>query len=210
MVTKTRMRASLIYLILIIFMEQVCNALANKLQQGKELARPYHTAIMNMIPVHDPRETSQFEPINDLPVHRSTTTQIFYPATESKQFTREDAAKVFDDNLLSADERIPHPQMIEIQRDVNAGLSRRELAEKAELRNAATEAARRLRIDREEALEKKVLKVDTPRATIRIQPVKVEHAGVDGRGAKGVGWRYGNPFKDRIKGHVKIPTRAGV
>lgn len=35
------------------------------------------------------------EPINDLPVHRLTEPQIFYPVAESRQFTREDAGRVF-------------------------------------------------------------------------------------------------------------------
>lgn len=35
------------------------------------------------------------EPINDLPVHRLTDPQIFYPVSESRQFTREDAGRVF-------------------------------------------------------------------------------------------------------------------
>ena len=40
------------------------------------------------------------------------------------------------------------------------------------------------------------------------QNVSVDHAGKDGRGAKGVGWRYGFPHEDRKKGQVKIPTKV--
>ena len=38
--------------------------------------------------------------------------------------------------------------------------------------------------------------------------VSVEAVGRDGRGHKGVGWRYGFPHEDRKKGQVKIPTKV--
>jgi hypothetical protein len=40
------------------------------------------------------RQTAH-ESINDLPVHRLTDPQIFYPVSESRQFTRVDAGRVF-------------------------------------------------------------------------------------------------------------------
>ena len=42
-----------------------------------------------------PNPPTPHESINDLPVHRLTEPQIFYPVSESRQFTREDAGRVF-------------------------------------------------------------------------------------------------------------------
>src|ERR1700753_2474742 len=53
------------------------------------------------------------ESIDDLPVHPATTQQIFWPSSESREFTRIDAGKVFKPDLLPADLRIPHPQTVE-------------------------------------------------------------------------------------------------
>ncbi|RAH44392.1 mitochondrial 37S ribosomal protein mS45 [Aspergillus brunneoviolaceus CBS 621.78] len=68
-------------------------------EQGKSLALPYARAIHEMVPVthlreHDDRRKSH-ETINDLPVHRLTDPQIFYPVSESRQFNRIDAGRVF-------------------------------------------------------------------------------------------------------------------
>ena len=46
--------------------------------------------------IYDPnRQQIPHESINDLPVHRLTDQQIFYPVSESRQFTRVDAGRVF-------------------------------------------------------------------------------------------------------------------
>ncbi|PGH13521.1 hypothetical protein AJ80_06271 [Polytolypa hystricis UAMH7299] len=68
-------------------------------KEKKPLALPYARAVHQMIPttpfVKPPRFPSPHEPINDLPVHRLTDPQIFYPVSESRQFTRVDAGRVF-------------------------------------------------------------------------------------------------------------------
>ncbi|KAL1971049.1 hypothetical protein VTN77DRAFT_2883 [Rasamsonia byssochlamydoides] len=68
-------------------------------KQGKPLALPYARAIHEMIPttpLAGPGERQvAHESINDLPVHRLTDPQIFYPVSESRQFTRVDAGRVF-------------------------------------------------------------------------------------------------------------------
>lgn len=47
-------------------------------------------------PLAEPGERqATHESINDLPVHRLTEPQIFYPVSESRQFTRVDAGRVF-------------------------------------------------------------------------------------------------------------------
>src|SRR5436190_3404014 len=45
--------------------------------------------------IKPPRAPIPHESINDLPVHRLTEPQIFYPVSESRQFTRVDAGRVF-------------------------------------------------------------------------------------------------------------------
>ncbi|KAE8354820.1 eukaryotic mitochondrial regulator protein-domain-containing protein [Aspergillus coremiiformis] len=70
-------------------------------QQGKSMALPYARAIHEMVPTtplyrnfRDNR-INPHESINDLPVHRLTDPQIFYPVSESCQFNRVDAGRVF-------------------------------------------------------------------------------------------------------------------
>ncbi|KAJ5146052.1 uncharacterized protein N7515_000616 [Penicillium bovifimosum] len=68
-------------------------------KQGKPLALPYARAIHEMVPttpLAEQGERQQFhEPINDLPAHPLTGTQIFYPVPESRSFTRVEAGRVF-------------------------------------------------------------------------------------------------------------------
>lgn len=51
----------------------------------------------------NPAYQRRHESINDLPVHRQTDPQIFYPVSESRPFTRTDAGRVF-----SGAPRLPH------------------------------------------------------------------------------------------------------
>ncbi len=67
-------------------------------------------------------------------------------------------------------------------------------------RKEKMEVARR----EKEARELKV--VEGRRWEFRFRDVSVEDAGKDGRGPRGVGWRYGMPHEDRKKGQIKIPT----
>ncbi|KAL4964906.1 mitochondrial 37S ribosomal protein mS45 [Aspergillus stella-maris] len=70
-------------------------------QEGKPLALPYARTIHEMVKTTPLYETTAeqrenaHESINDLPAHRLTDTQIFYPVSESRQFTRVDAGRVF-------------------------------------------------------------------------------------------------------------------
>lgn len=70
-------------------------------QQGKPLALPYARSVHEMIPTtplyEDARSQREkpHESINDLPAHRLTDAQIFYPVSESRHFTRSDAGRVF-------------------------------------------------------------------------------------------------------------------
>lgn len=68
-------------------------------EQNKPLALPYANAVHDMIPTTklatgDGTQHGH-ESINDLPVHSLTGPQIFYPVSESREFTRVDAGRVF-------------------------------------------------------------------------------------------------------------------
>ncbi|RDL41571.1 uncharacterized protein BP5553_01550 [Venustampulla echinocandica] len=173
---------------------------------GKPLAKKYSHAVMSMLPQtpYDPGNV-EHESINDLPVHASTGQQIFHPTSESRQFTRADAAKVFNERLLPADDRIPHPELVLQHRDLLEGLTDAEREEKARAREEATEWKRKREADIKAKKEAAVKKVDTGRWEFRFTDVNVDDAGKDGRGPNGVGWRYGAPHYDRARGQVKIP-----
>ncbi|PWY75146.1 hypothetical protein BO70DRAFT_296479 [Aspergillus heteromorphus CBS 117.55] len=67
--------------------------------EGKSLALPYGRAIHEMLEKteyeHGVGASRSHENINDLPSHRLTHPQIFYPVSESRQFNRVDAGRVF-------------------------------------------------------------------------------------------------------------------
>lgn len=173
---------------------------------------------MDMLPktYFDKDNPTTHESINDLPVHAATTQQIFHPTSESRVFTRQDAAKVFDPTLLPADQRIPHPELIEIERERQQGVPREErIARQRErsLKEAEDRAeAVRAKREREERLVTKVAPAEEGgkggRWEWRFRNINVESVGRDGRAPTGVGWRYGVPHQDRKRGQVKIPTRV--
>lgn len=168
---------------------------------------------MGMLPQtnYDPeqRRPSNHESINDLPVHKFTGPQIFYPTTESRHFTRADAAKVFDKTLLPADQRIPHPEMIEMKRDEIAGLDFAERAKMVEEREKAEveRKARRKQLQKM-AEESRTTRVEGRRWEFRFKEVSVDDIGPDGRGPRATGYRYGAPLMDRKRAQVKIPRRV--
>ena len=168
---------------------------------------------MSMLPKtaysEDPKKRKTHESINDLPVHAATGPQIFYPTSESRHFTRVDAAKVFDESLLPADDRIPHPELTLMHKDFKAGLPEAEIAARQEQRVEKQQKEKARIAARKEKELAAVTRVQTPRWEFRFTDVNVDNIGKDGRGAKGVGWRYGVPLMDRSRGQVKIPTRVG-
>lgn len=156
-----------------------------------------------------PHDPIPHESINDLPVHRATTLQVFHPVSESRHFTRRDAGKVFDRSLLPAEDRIPHTELYEMSRWKAEGvvtgerIQRRKEANEREAKSKKELA--RLRKEKEKLTVKKA---QTPRWEFRFKDIQAESAGRDGRGRGGVGARYGMPHEDRKKGQVKIPTRV--
>jgi len=177
---------------------------------GKPLAHPYQNAINKMLPktlLAPPGERPNLhETINDLPVHRATGQQIWHPTSESRHFTREDAAKVFDEKLLPADARVPHPELAILHKEQIERLSPQERQERAAARDAIAEKKRAAKAARQAKKEAAIKKVDTGRWEFHFTDVNVDAAGKTGRGHKGVGWRYGQPHDDRTRGKIKIPT----
>jgi hypothetical protein len=149
------------------------------------------------------------EPINDLIVHPATRQQLFVPVSESRHFTRVDAGKAFDNNLLPADARIPHPELIAAEKDNIAGYSVSERQRRAQERLQAQQREKKEREDAQRRAELASLKtVPQRRWDFVFKDVSVDSVGKNGRDPKGVGWRYGLPHQDRKKGQVKIPTKV--
>ncbi|KAK6007046.1 hypothetical protein QM012_006054 [Aureobasidium pullulans] len=187
----------------------------NWVAEGKKLATPYHDAVLQMLPqtrfnpklLEDPKKSISHESINDLPVHPYTRTQIFYPTSESRQFTRADAAKVFSPTLLPADKRIPLSELIDIERDAINDLPREERTARIRERTEKKMRAKEEKEAKKREWETRNVKVvSNQRWNFRFESISVEDAGKDGRGSRGVGWRYGNPHHDREKGEIKLPT----
>ncbi|KAF1361682.1 hypothetical protein EJ07DRAFT_175646 [Lizonia empirigonia] len=186
--------------------------------QGKTLAVPYSKAVLNMLPqtphvdTSDPKNKGKrpivHEPINDLIVHPATRQQLWVPVAESRQFTRKDAGKAFDNSLLPADERIPHPELVKAERELALGLSFEERRKLAEERFAAETAQKKREEEAKQAEIRAQKVVPQRRWDFVFKDISVESAGRNGRDARGVGWRYGLPHQDRKKGQVKIPTKV--
>ncbi|KAL8765759.1 MAG: hypothetical protein Q9209_007266 [Squamulea sp. 1 TL-2023] len=184
------------------------------IQEGKMLATPYARAVNAMLPktLFDSALRTPplpHESINDLPVHSDTTRQLFHPVSESMHFNRASAAKAFSRDLLPADKRIPHPEMVELTK-VAAQHRGREDVPRARRKELEEQEAAILNMKREQkaAQEAAAKKIDTPRWQFRFENIKAESAGRDGRAKGGVGARYGIPPQDRKKGQIKIPTKV--
>ncbi|KAL9609383.1 MAG: hypothetical protein Q9167_005852 [Letrouitia subvulpina] len=177
--------------------------------EGKRLATPYARAVMSMLPQtpydHSPTgPRTVHESINDLPVHRATTVQLFHPVSESRVFTRTDAGQTFSSTLLPAEKRIPHPEMVELTKCAMENRGRDDIvrALRDKLEKDEGDQLRREREEKERK-ERGIKKVRTERWEFRFEDVNAENAG-----RKGLGTRYGVPPQDRKKGQVKIPTRV--
>lgn len=180
------------------------------MQQGKKLATPYAKAVMSMLPKTFYREGEQnvpHESVNELHVHKLTMQQLFVPVSESRQFTREDAAKAFHDTMLTVDARSPQPELIDMERSILQGKSREESLTKFKEATQKEEDQVARRIAQEHDLEERMTtRVKTDRYEFRFKEINASDVGATGRSHKAVGWRYGVPLNDRKRGAVKIPT----
>ncbi|KAF8475907.1 eukaryotic mitochondrial regulator protein-domain-containing protein [Kalaharituber pfeilii] len=167
-------------------------------EEGKPL-KPFLTkAIHSMLPV------TKFagglggthEPINDLPSHSRTHVQHFVPVSESRAFTRADAGAEF--GIPSADEMIPHPELIveekeKLQFNPEERRKRAEEKEREEAAKKREEEAKRLAREKQNEII-----LERGRWRWKIQSAETGK----------VGYRYGVPHEDRKRGQVKIPTRV--
>lgn len=179
-------------------------------KQGKKLAVPYAKAVMNMLPKTSYREGEKnlpHEPVNEIHVHKLTMQQLFMPVSESRHFTRQDAAKAFHDTMLSVDARSPQPELIKMEREVLQGKTRQESLTRFKEATQKEEDRVAQRIAREALKEEEATtRVATDRYEFRFKEINADDVGRTGRSRKGTGWRYGAPFDDRKRGLVKIPT----
>ncbi|KAI1755815.1 eukaryotic mitochondrial regulator protein-domain-containing protein [Xylaria castorea] len=179
--------------------------------KDKPLAKPYAKAVLSMLPTFgiNPHQSNQpFEAINELHVHPYTMQQIFWPTAESRHFTREDAAKAFHSTLLSADKRVPHSELIQMEREVAQDRPLWDASER--FKQAVMESERKAaekQVAKAAHEEKMTTRVNTERFEFRFKQFNSENVGPKGRSRGAVGWRYGTPYDDRSKGHqIKIPT----
>lgn len=148
------------------------------------------------------------EPINDLTVLPSTLPQIFWPVAESQHFTRVEAGKAFDNHLLPAEARIPHPQLYKIEKSIARGESREQASKEEWLKIQAKDVEAYTKIqNKTKKREARTTTVQTPRFEFKFEAVTVNKSSV-GRFVNGIGQRYGVPPQDRKKGQIKIPTKV--
>lgn len=165
---------------------------------------------MSMLPTKEYRpgqKNTPLEAVNEVHIHKHTMNQLFVPVSESRHFTRKDAAAAFHPTMLSVDKRSPAREVIQIARDQIKGKPAeeavqafRESVQDKEVRIAE----RRARMEEEE--EARTKRVHTGRYEFRFREMNAENVGVDGKARKATGWRYGAPLNDRKRGAVKIPT----
>ncbi|KAF2151257.1 hypothetical protein K461DRAFT_280048 [Myriangium duriaei CBS 260.36] len=189
-------------------------------KDGTPFADAYATAVTKMLPTtpYNAEGAEVHESINDLPVHPATRQQIFYPISESREFNRRDAAKVFSPSLLPPDERIPHPELIEVERGIDLDVEDEEGQEEMkdrmaeQLRQAAATAKAKVEAKRQAAEAARTKVVKGSRWNFKFETIDANvAAGKDGRSPVGVGWRYGMPYEDRKRGNQKgIPTKMEV
>ncbi|KAK7731115.1 hypothetical protein SLS53_008834 [Cytospora paraplurivora] len=180
-------------------------------RNGIKLAKQYSRAVLEMVPTHsypEDKPKQALEPINEIHVHSYTMQQLFVPTSESREFTRQDAAEAFHHTLLSPDKRIPHPELVQMERRIKDGMKEKEswnlFKEEAKQSEQARDARVAAQAERE---EKNTMTVASDRFEFRIKQISADDAGKHGRARGGVGWRYGIPYEDRKKNQVKIPTR---
>ncbi|KAK4200121.1 eukaryotic mitochondrial regulator protein-domain-containing protein [Triangularia verruculosa] len=180
-------------------------------KENAPMAIPYARAVEKMLPRANLESSEEpFEPINDVHVHSFTMQQLFVPVSESREFTRKDAAKAFGDHILPPDHKMRIPELVEMEKDILNGVPQMQ-AEKQFLERTAESERRFAESQKYVAAKKdaKKSKVDTERFEFRIENFNSEAVGKKGRARNAVGWRYGVPFNDRQKGLYKIPTSVG-
>ncbi len=162
----------------------------------------------SLIPQHHlAKRAEPFEPIHDLHVHSHTMQQLFVPTSESRQFTREDAARAFGARILPPEARMRIPEVVDMERKIAHGVPPRQA--EAEFVAAARESEKEIAVrnfEREQSKEARTVRVQTPRFEFRFEKINSENVGPKGRSRTSAGWKYGVPLMDRRRAEVKIPT----
>lgn len=116
--------------------------------------------------------------------------------------------------LKPADARIPHPHLIAYEKDkldrsIRPPEVRARYVERLQQEDAKHKEIRQRQARAE---EKKRTRVETDRWQFVVTEVSATRTGtgLDGRGTKAPGYRYGVPSQERKKGQVKIPTSVQV
>ena len=160
-----------------------------------------------LVPYGSKAKVIPHESINDLPVHAATRTQMFYPTSESRQFTREDAAKAFSATLLPADKRIPHTQLLQLEKWSVEGVSKDDRISRFVALEREQRAEQQEKERKHKAWQERTQKIVPGRRwDFKFQDVSADRVGKDERSKDGIGYRYGLPHTDRKSGEVKIPT----
>ncbi len=163
-----------------------------------------------MLPLHNLEpDAAPFEPINDIHVHSFTQQQLFVPTSESREFTRHDAAKAFGDRILPPERKMRIPELLSFEKDIAAGMNPTDARAKflADVAKSELAIARGRKL-MEDLAEKNKTRVQSGRYEFQFENFSVNSAGRNGRSRAAVGWRYGVPFNDRKKGLSKIPTKV--
>jgi hypothetical protein len=129
---------------------------------------------------------------------------------ESRHFTRADAAKAFGEHILPADERLPVPEAVQLERDIKVGgkLPQEAVQHFRQSAEANEKALEEQILAKENRKESKMSRVSSDRFEFRYQDFNSDNVGKYGRKRNAVGWKYGFPHPDRKRGQVKIPTRV--
>ncbi|KAK3898233.1 eukaryotic mitochondrial regulator protein-domain-containing protein [Staphylotrichum tortipilum] len=176
-------------------------------REGKPLAYAYARSMGHLVPQHNVRAESKFEPINDLHVHSHTMQQLFVPTSESRHFTRADAARAFGEHILPPEARMRIPELVDMERKIAQGVPPPVAG--AEFIAAARESEQEIaarNFERARSKEARTVRVQTDRFEFRFEKIDSEAVGPKGRSRTAVGWRYGVPLMDRRRAEVKIPT----
>ncbi|KAI5796252.1 eukaryotic mitochondrial regulator protein-domain-containing protein [Peziza echinospora] len=176
-------------------------AIEKKWVSEKKPVKPFLRKAIHSMLITTPAPTSNFssahEPINDIPSHPHTHVQNFVPVSESRAFTRADAGAAF--GLPSADELIPHPELITAAAEAASGIGHSEQRSNAQARDT-------------EEMEKRNKKSSLKQAKAASKETVLENGRwrwrIQDAEAGKVGFRYGVPHEDRKRGQIKIPTRV--
>lgn len=118
--------------------------------------------------------------------------------------------------LLPADARIPHPHLIEYHRDrlnPEINVDRAAVADRYNERiHREIQKTQEEKQKKRELEEKNTRRVANQRWEFLFKEIQAtrEGTGLDGRGTKSPGFRYGVPSQERKRGQVKIPTKVAI